>query len=81
MYPGRNGAMDDTSVQPEKPNGGGIAAAFGRLHRDEQGATILETGLLIACIALPSYYIMTIALNTLIEHYRMITLVNSLPFP
>ena len=51
------------------------------LARDETAATTLEWALLLAAIALPSYYILSIALETLIGHYRMITTITALPLP
>jgi len=57
------------------------AVAVARFHRGVQGATMLEWALLLAAVALPSYFIMRIALEALIGHYRMVTTVNGLPFP
>lgn len=51
------------------------------MHRDEQGATTLEWALLLAAIALPSYWLMQLALNVLVGHYQMMTTLNALPFP
>ncbi len=56
-------------------------ALIGRLHRDQDGATMLEWVLLLAAIALPSYFIMQLALAALVGHYQMITTINALPFP
>ena len=52
-----------------------------RAHQDETGATSLEWTLLLAAIALPSYWIIQLALATLVGHYQMMTTINSLPFP
>ncbi len=51
------------------------------LMRDESGAVTLEWALLLAAIALPSWYIIKLCLTTLIGHYQMMTMLNSLPFP
>jgi len=51
------------------------------LHRDRRGATMLEWTLLLAAIALPSYVIFAILLDTLVIHYRMMVMLNHLPFP
>ena len=51
------------------------------LARCQSGATTLEWALLLAAIALPSYIILRIALATLVDYYRMMTLINALPFP
>ena len=55
-------------------------ARLGRLVRDESGATTLEWSLLLAAIALPGYYVIRLALETLVLHYQMMTMINSLPF-
>jgi len=52
-----------------------------QLRTDEAGSTTLEWTLLLAGIGLPALVIMNIALSLLVEHYRLMTLVNSLPFP
>ena len=52
-----------------------------RLHQDAVGATTLEWALLLAAIVLPSYKILNTLLNILTEYYRMVTFINSLPFP
>ncbi len=51
------------------------------LHADESGATTLEWALLLAAVALPSYWTIRMALHLLTDHYRMMTMINSLPFP
>lgn len=47
----------------------------------ESGATTLEWALLLAAIALPSYFILSVALAMLVDYYRMMTTLNALPFP
>lgn len=51
------------------------------LARDESAATTLEWALLLAATALPSYYVIRLAMDTLVGHYQMMTAINSLPFP
>jgi len=53
----------------------------GELSGDESGATTLEWALLLAAIGLPSYWVIRLAMFTLVGHYQMMTTVNSLPFP
>ena len=53
----------------------------GRFGRDERAATTLEWALLLAAIGLPSYFIIRIAFDALVGYYRMMTTLNSLPFP
>ncbi|MDX1682640.1 MAG: hypothetical protein R3336_05940 [Phycisphaeraceae bacterium] len=52
-----------------------------RTLQDDQGATALEWTLLIAAIAIPSYFLFALALNLLVTHYRILSLLNSLPLP
>ena len=47
----------------------------------ERGATALEWTLLVAAIALPSYFIIRMSLDTLVGHYQMMSALNALPFP
>jgi len=54
---------------------------IGRLNQAQRGATTLEWTLLLAAIALPSYFIIQLALEALVAHYQLVTTVNSLPFP
>ena len=42
---------------------------------------MLEWTLLLAAIALPSYWTIKLALATLIGYYQMMTTLNALPFP
>ena len=58
-----------------------IGAILRDLVCDQAGATTLEWALLLGVIAIPSYYIIQMALNTLVAHYQMITTLNALPFP
>ena len=51
------------------------------LLTDETGATMLEWTLLVLLIALPGFWLLNLCLQTLLGHYRMISLINSLPFP
>lgn len=59
------------------------AALRRRLDRlgDQSGATTLEWALLLAFIAIPSYYVIRLALATLVGHYRLLTTINALPLP
>jgi hypothetical protein len=55
--------------------------ARGLLWSDERGGHTLEWTLLLAVIGIPSYVVITMLLSALAGHYRMMTFVNSLPFP
>jgi len=48
---------------------------------EQTGATMLEYSLLLAAIAVPSYWAIKFALDALIGHYRLMTLLNAMPFP
>jgi hypothetical protein len=58
-----------------------LRARLIRAAGDEDGATTLEYALLLAAIAIPSYWGIKFALAALVGHYQMMTLINSLPFP
>ncbi|MEM1107509.1 MAG: hypothetical protein AAGH99_02350 [Planctomycetota bacterium] len=47
----------------------------------ERGATMLEWVLLLGVVALPSYFIILLGLETLVAHYRLVTTINGLPLP
>ncbi len=51
------------------------------LGQDESAATSLEWALLLAAIAIPSYYVFATALAALMGHYQMITTLTALPLP
>ncbi len=58
-----------------------IRESWTRSLADESGATSLEYALLLAAIAIPSYWAIKFALAALTGHYQMMTTINSLPFP
>ena len=49
--------------------------------KNQRGATALETVLLIGVIGVPSWFMLMLLLNILTGQYRMMTTINSLPFP
>ncbi len=55
--------------------------AIRRLLRNQRGATMLETVLLLAAIAIPSYGIIRLALRALLGFYHMMITLLELPFP
>ena len=55
--------------------------ALRRLGRNIRGATMLETVLLLAAIAIPSYLIIRLALRALLGFYHMMVTLIELPFP
>jgi hypothetical protein len=56
-------------------------ARLRRLADDQSGATTLEWTLLLAAIAIPSYWLVKICLAYMVDYYRLMTTLNSLPFP
>ena len=48
---------------------------------NQEGATTLESALLLAAFVLPSYFIIKMLLGLLLSYYQMMTTLNSLPFP
>lgn len=62
-------------------NARGGKGLAGRFHADQVGAVTIEWALILAAVALPMFYVFRVCLDILTEHYRMITLFNSLPFP
>lgn len=60
---------------------GGTPQDAAGLSGNQGGATTLEWTLLLVAMALPSYLLIKISLDILLAHYRMISFINSLPFP
>ena len=54
---------------------------FRKLHRDQRGTTSLEWALLLGAIALPCVWLMTICMGIVVDYYRMMTMLNSMPMP
>lgn len=52
-----------------------------QLSADRRGQMTVEWSLLIAAFGLPMVFLFGVLLATLAEHYRMLTLVLTLPFP
>lgn len=52
-----------------------------RLADDQTGQASLEWLLVVTVFGLPFLYFVILALNQLAEHYRMVTFVETLPFP
>jgi len=58
-----------------------LRRAVRRLRRDERGTTSLEWALLLGAIALPAVYLLTMCLSVIVDYYRMMTMISSLPCP
>lgn len=52
-----------------------------RLLRDDRGATTVEYVLLLVGVALPLVAFFRYALSVLAEYYRMLSFIETLPFP
>jgi hypothetical protein len=52
-----------------------------KFHSDTLGASTVEWALLLAAIGLPSFWIFSVILNAIAELYKMVTFVETLPFP
>jgi len=58
-----------------------IPRTLARLHRDRWGQVTLEWALILAAVALPMYGVFRLCLRLLVAKYRMVTMLNSMPFP
>jgi len=58
-----------------------ICSRLRRLHSQEGGQLTLEWTLLLAAIALPMYWVFRICLSVLVAHFRMVTFMETVPFP
>ena len=52
-----------------------------RLRGGESGQTTVEWALLLACFALPMIYVLGLLLSALTSYYRMVTFLETLPYP
>lgn len=50
-------------------------------HGDQDGQAALEWALVLACFVLPMIAVLNVLLNVLVAHYRMVTFIETLPFP
>ncbi|HET6429037.1 MAG TPA: hypothetical protein VFJ30_11530 [Phycisphaerae bacterium] len=58
-----------------------IRGRLRRLYRCEKGQLTLEWTLLLAAIALPMYWVFRVCLSVLTAHFRMVTFMETVPFP
>ena len=52
-----------------------------RLGGDRRGQTTVEWALIMAAFGIPMVYAFSLLLSLLAEHYRMLTFLETLPFP
>lgn len=53
----------------------------GNIAADDAGQATIEWALVLAAVALPMFFIIVVCLNLLMAHYRMVTFMETLPFP
>lgn len=58
-----------------------LAIQGGRLAADRRGQMTIEWALLLLVFALPMIWVIGWLLKSLSEHYRMVTFLETLPFP
>jgi hypothetical protein len=51
------------------------------VHADDRGATALEWALLLVVMAIPAYFLFSLAMAIMVQHYHMLTTLNALPLP
>jgi len=51
------------------------------LGPDQDGQTTIEWALLLVAFVLPMIYVFRVLLSVLGEHYKMVTFLETLPFP
>ena len=51
------------------------------LADDESGQTTIEWALVLLVFVLPMIVLLNMLLSVLVEHYRMVTFLETLPFP
>ena len=51
------------------------------VHGDTVGASTVEWALLLVAVGLPSFWVFSVILRAIAELYRMVTFVETLPFP
>jgi len=52
-----------------------------QLPADQGGQTTVEWALLLAVFVLPMVYVLNLLLGVLVAYYRMVTFLETLPFP
>jgi len=58
-----------------------IRGRLPRLYRQQQAQLTLEWTLLLAAVALPMYWVFRVCLSVLTAHFRMVTFMETVPFP
>lgn len=58
-----------------------LARRLGRWARDAKGQMTVEWALVLAVVALPMYFILTMLTGVLVAHFQMVTFLETLPFP
>ena len=58
-----------------------IRGCLRRLYRQPEAQLTLEWTLLLAAVALPMYWVFRVCLSVLAAHFRMVTFMETVPFP
>lgn len=56
-------------------------STIAKLHADQRGQAAVEWVLVLVAFGLPMVVVFAKLLDVLVEHYRMITFLETLPFP
>ena len=59
----------------------GAVRTFRKLHADQAGQSTVEWTLVLAAFALPMFWIIKMLVDILVAQYRMVTFLETLPFP
>ena len=51
------------------------------LWRDQAGQVTIEWTLVMAAVALPMYFVIRVCIELMVAHFRMVTFMETLPFP
>ncbi|MBM4091925.1 MAG: hypothetical protein FJ276_21215 [Planctomycetes bacterium] len=57
------------------------ATTAARLAKDQAGQMTVEWTMLLFAIGIPMMWVISVLLDVLREHYRMVTFLECLPFP
>ena len=76
---GRN-ASRGTGFQPVPAQLGKLCHGW-RLNSDARGQVTIEWALVMVVVALPMYFVFKVLLSTLVAHFQMVSLIETIPIP
>ena len=59
----------------------GLKSSTSRFHGDQAGQATIEWVLILAVFSLPMIWVIRMLLNTIVEYYRMVSFLETLPYP